>query len=166
MKKRILFGAAIAAALFASPVYAGGLWPTLPSTNGPLTGSEYVPADTGYANGAYPQTEAIPVQVIRASTYQQVTPLTGNTVAANSPTTLLDLTPAGTLAALTVTFPAAPVDGQSFKIFTTQILTALTLQAASGSGQTINGAVTTLGTANTGVEYFYDASAATWYRKG
>lgn len=162
MKKRILFGAAIAAALFGSAAYAGGLWPTLPQAT-QLTGSENIPADTGLPNGAYPQTEYLSLQQIGSIFMQQSSPLTGTTIVAANATQLVDVTPAGTLAALTIDLPVAPVNGQVFGVFSSQILTSLTLTAASG--QTIVGNSTTLiGAVNTHVEFVYQASNSTWYR--
>jgi hypothetical protein len=70
---------------------------------------------------------------------QPVTPTTGQTVAATSDNRdrMLTLTPAGTLAALTITFPtdAASRIGQQLCITTSQAITALTATA----GPTIGG---------------------------
>lgn len=95
-------------------------------------------------------------------TVQAATPTAGGTVTisdSNYDTTVI-LTPAGTLATLTVVLPAAPFNGQRVLITSTQIVTALTLDdgAANTSGATTALAV------NTAVEYVYRASNTTWYK--
>lgn len=69
-------------------------------------------------------------------------------------------TPAGTLAAGTVTLPAAPVDNQVVTIMSTAIITALTLNAGTAS---IVGNTTALA-ANVQVAYIYRKSNTTWYK--
>lgn len=85
---------------------------------------------------------------------QAVTPLTGATVSALG--SLLLLTPAGTLATLTIAFPSAQ-NGQYFTILTTAIVTALTVTNA-----TISGGSPTALAANTSYKYVYFNSV--WYR--
>lgn len=90
---------------------------------------------------------------------QYATPTTGSTVNANAGVEALMLNPAGTLATLTVALPVSPVDGQSFSISTTQIITALTITG------TIVGTLTTLSLG--GYAWFlYSATAAKWMRAG
>ena len=97
---------------------------------------------------------------------QRSAPTTGATVAvAASPVTaetMLMLTPAGTLAALTVQLPAAvnSTDGQRVRVFSTQTLTALAL---ASTGATFIGTTTTLA-ANTSVLYRYDGVLSAWVR--
>ena len=79
---------------------------------------------------------------------------TGATVSATG--SLLLLTPAGTLATLTVAFPSAQ-NGQYFTILSTQIVTALTVTNATISG----GAPTALA-ANSATKYIF--FSGTWYR--
>lgn len=71
------------------------------------------------------------------------------------------LTPAGTIATFTTTMPAAPLDKQEVWISTTQTITTWTLNP--NTGQTINGAPTTLG-ANTSVQFRYNLATTTWFR--
>ena len=73
----------------------------------------------------------------------------------------LYITPAGTLAALTVTLPTNGNSniGQTVTIFSTQIITSLTI---SGAGATVQGNVTTLA-ANAFVS-FRKVAANTWAR--
>lgn len=94
---------------------------------------------------------------------QTASPTTGQTVAATSDDKdrTLVLTPAGTLAALTITFPsnAASRLGQRFSVTTSQAITALSITA----GQTITGAPTTLA-ANDFIT-FQKIAASTWRRR-
>ncbi len=157
----LLTAAAIATAAHAAGLFSG--LPTVAAGTG-LTGAELSPADTSLSGGQTPQTELISTQQYRAATYQLVVPTTGNTVSANGPTQLLLLQPAGTLATLTVVMPSAPVDGQRFKVYSSQTLTALTVNPATG--QTINGTAITTLSAGTSFVYIYNGSNSTWYREG
>lgn len=93
--------------------------------------------------------------------YQTASPATGATVVmnANSIDGLLFLTPAGTLATLTVTLPTDGSSrlGQIRRLSSTQELTALTV-----NGATVLNSPTTL-TANNTVG-FQKVSAGTWMR--
>ena len=90
-------------------------------------------------------------------TYQYATPVTGSTVTLNPFTGSLLLNPAGTIAALTVVFPATPFDGEPLTIATTQTLTALTITSVKPLAYT----PTTL--AAGGMTTFrYGAAAALW----
>lgn len=95
---------------------------------------------------------------------QNATPLTGATVvmADNDNDGTLVVTPAGTIAALTVTLPteAASRIGQIERIVTSHIITSLTVNGAT----TIGGNVTTLA-ANAFVT-FQKVAANTWRRIG
>ncbi len=66
-----------------------------------------------------------------------------------------------TLAALSVTLPAAPIDGQEVTIATIPAITALTLNA--NTGQTIAGAPTAL-SANSAARFIFFATSALWAR--
>ena len=95
------------------------------------------------------------------STVQAATPTTGQTVVmtADARDRTLYLTPAGTLATLTVTLPADATSRvmQIARIATSQIITALT----------INGATTILATVTTlaiGSVTFQKVAASTWIR--
>jgi hypothetical protein len=121
------------------------------------TGSELMSVE-----GTGPQRTQVQMRQVRdASGYQKVVPLTGFSIQIASGSSVLQLTPAGTIAAGTVLFPLVPVDGQRLQIFSTAVVTALTLTPAAG--QTINGGVTTIG-ANGNVEYIYSASNTSWDR--
>lgn len=78
---------------------------------------------------------------------------------------LLLLTPAATYAAGTITLPALAEceDGQEVLVTCTQIVTALTV---SGNGATVNGAPTTLASANSFFKLRFDGVFDAWYRVG
>jgi hypothetical protein len=92
---------------------------------------------------------------------QYATPLTGTTVTSDGSQQLI-VNPAGTLLALTIDFPATPVDGQRFDIACTQIITGLTLTAAA----TILGTLTTFAAANATASWIYSTGASAWVRQG
>ena len=99
----------------------------------------------------------------RYKTIESVTPTAGTTITISDTTRYYVMTPAGTLATLTVKMPANPVDGQEVWITSTQILTALTHQA--NTGQTLRAALTTLAVDGRG-GWVYKLSNTTWYRIG
>ena len=138
--------------------------PGPPST----TGFETFPVDTNLPNGQQPQTALLSTRLVGAGATQYQIPLTGAalTVAFNETTLLLE--PAGTLATLSVTLPTLAsglIDGQTWRIATTQTITALTLTA--GTGTTIATGCTAI-TISTivpyGCEYQFRAATAKWYR--
>ena len=93
---------------------------------------------------------------------QYAAPLTGTTVQVQNGSTWLILTPAGTLAALTLQMPvqSTVTDGQEVLVNTTQTITALTL---AGNGAAIVGAPTTLA-ANGSFRLRYEPVLKTWYK--
>lgn len=100
-------------------------------------------------------TAAKPVQ-------QFAVPLTGTTVTVTTGDSWLVITPAGTLAALTISLPTDRTDGETVLVNSTQILTSLTV---SGAGTTVVGGPTTLA-ANGFFEMRYTATLNAWYRTG
>lgn len=94
---------------------------------------------------------------------QLVVPLTAFTITPNNNTTLLFLSPAGTLATGTITFPAAPSDGETFCWMSTQTQTGVTMTA--NTGQSVVGTAVTAGVAGTQYCWTYVNATATWYRK-
>lgn len=100
-------------------------------------------------------TSAKPVQQFAA-------PTTGQTVTVATGDTWLLITPAGTLAALTVTLPTDRTDGEIVRVTSSQILTSLTV---GGAGTTVNGAPATLA-ANGFFEMAYSETLNAWYRVG
>lgn len=91
---------------------------------------------------------------------QYASPATGATVTVGNTgqNTRLILSPAGTIATLTIALDATPADQQTLSVSSTQTITALTL-----SGGTVSGAPTTMGAA-TPFRLQYDAVALVWHR--
>ena len=190
LKKLLLAGFAIV--MTASVVAIAQQWPNIPIVGGAsycsstvnntcvntvpagpaLTGNETVPADTNISGGSTPQTVKVHIGSLGAGLFTLSVPLSGDSITVTSVTRQLVVNPAGTIGALTVVFPAVTnlVHGQRFGLCTTQIVTALTLTA--GSGTTISGGVTALAVpATTGAascpEWIYSRTSATagvWYR--
>lgn len=140
---------------------------TRPAGTSQITGNEQIPADTGSAN--QPFTVLIPSSSLGAGPYAYNAPLTGASITVTSPTRRLILEPAGTIAALTVVMPAATAlnDNQLFGLCTTQIVTALTVTAGSGT-TVLNAPTAMLVPVATGgascVEWVYRQSNTSWYR--
>jgi hypothetical protein len=126
-----------------------------------------------YSPGA--QVASVAVASLRdARGYFKAVPTTGQTLTvggtvgcspvsatAGSCVSILQMTPAGTLTTLTIKTPLYPVDGEVMEIFSTAAISTLTMTAQTG--QTLNGALTSL-TANTGGAWVYSASNLTWDR--
>lgn len=188
MLKRLLL-AGFAIALTASAVAIAQQWPNIPIVGGAsycastvnavcvstipagpaLTGDETIPADTNVV-GSGPATVKIDVNTLGAGPYQYNAPLTGASLTLTAKQRRLILEPAGTIAALTVTFPAATAlqDNQLMGICSTQTVTALTLTAGAGTTITSNPTILTLSTTTA---YCYEfvyrqltSSTGTWYR--
>lgn len=96
--------------------------------------------------------------------YAYATPLTGTTVTFPSgPGERIQvLDPAGGLAALTVNLPAAPQDGDTCELMSSQVITALTVNAPAGA--TVNGNSFTM-SPNSGASWMYRSANTTWYRR-
>ena len=99
-----------------------------------MTGIETVPADTNIGSSGV-QSGKIPIVELGAGKTVVSTNLTGETVTVDAATRQLILTPAGTIAALTVNLPAATgvITGQRIGICSTQIVTTLTMGAGTGN---------------------------------
>lgn len=91
---------------------------------------------------------------------QFAAPTTGQTVTITTGDTWLLLTPAGTLATLTVTLPTDRTDGEIVRVTSSQILTALTVD---GAGTTVNGAPTAMA-AEGFFTMAYSETLNAWYR--
>lgn len=76
-------------------------------------------------------TKKISMQTLRATRTVVVAPLTATTVTIANGTETQIINPAGTIAALTIAFPAGVVDGQVLDIVFTQIVTSITTSGAS-----------------------------------
>ena len=95
--------------------------------------------------------------LIQAYDYQVLTTGFSYTFAAG--TQVLVINPAGTLATGTITMPAAPCDGMSIPVESTQQVTALTM---SGHGGTVVGAAVQL-IPNQPLSWVYRSTGTTWY---
>lgn len=134
-----------------------------------LTGDETLIVNTNISGGASPQTALVDVTTLGAGPYQYAAPATGETLTLTAKQRRLIIEPSTTLATLGITFPASTglTDGQLMGACTTQIVTALTVTA--GSGTTVNNKPTALlvpvttGGASC-VEWVYRATNTTWYR--
>ena len=93
---------------------------------------------------------------------QIAAPTTGATVTATNDVLNLIVNPAGTLATLTINFPAPSADGQEFDICFSQIVTALTLTAVSPATTIIGGI--SAGAVGGYAGFVYDSASLTWYR--
>ena len=89
------------------------------------------------------------------------TPVTGFSYTVPAKTVGTVFSPAATLLTGTITMPAAPVDGMTVSLSTTQAITTLTLNA--NVGQSISNAVATFAVGGT-ASYLYRASNTMWYR--
>lgn len=142
---------------------------TIPAGPTALTGNETFPMDTNLTQGQYPATMAVQPRSIGAGPYQYAAPLTGASLTLTAQQRRLMLEPAGTIAALTVVWPAAAglIDNQTMGICTRQIVTALT--TTNGAGATVLDAPTALtaplttGAASC-IEWVYRISNTSWYR--
>jgi hypothetical protein len=86
---------------------------------------------------------------------------TGGTSTVPNGATWMNVTPAATIATYTFVMPASPMPNQPVTFSTTQTITALTVNA--NTGQTINGAPTTLA-ANAAITFRWDQQHASWNR--
>lgn len=140
---------------------------TIPAGPSVLTGNELIPADTGLPQGQSPQTVLVSMASLGALPYQYEAPLTGASITVASTTGKLILGPAGTIATLTVVFPAASTlaDGQTLEVGTSNTVTALTI--TPGSGTTVSNtptALTVSTTASYGYKFIYRTANTNWYR--
>lgn len=163
---KFLAAAVLAVALAAPLARAGGTYEQYP-LGGATTGAETFAADTNLSGGRNPQTAKYTFQQLGLGAMQYAAPLTGATVAVAAGTTNLVLDPAGTIATLTLTLPAATAlqDGQILRISSSQTVTALTV--TPGSGTTVSNtptAITISATGPYGYEFVYRAANTKWYR--
>lgn len=142
---------------------------TVPAGPTALTGAETLVVDTHLPSGQSPQTVAVDISTLGAGPYQYNAPLTGASITVLPGSRRLVLEPAGTIAALTVVFPAAALltDNQVLGLCSTQVVTALTL--TGGTGSTILNGPTALAIppatgAGTCYEWVYRVANTSWYR--
>ncbi len=92
---------------------------------------------------------------------QTASPATGATVTCTANKPGLELTPAGTIATLTIDLPSAPIDGQWYFVDTSQIITATTFRDAGGTAGNVPGGPTTLA-AGKGARFRYSLAQTKW----
>lgn len=142
---------------------------TVPAGPSIVTGSELIPADTGLANGAPPQTVTLTLGSLNAL------PLLVSTIPTNVTATVSASNISGgvvfhstaTVTAATITLPAAPIDGQQYAIQSDQTITTLVVTATAASGASIQKAPTVITpstTASYGYRYLYNAALNSWLR--
>ncbi len=140
-----------------------------------LTGNETIIANTNLAGGGNPQTGILSLNSMGAGKLQVTTPVTGDTITVDAVTRQLVVTPAGTIAALGVTLPAAGdllYNGQRFGLCGTQIVTAVTMTAGTGNtfGTTVTSQAMLIPIVTGGascMEWTYSKTSSTagvWYR--
>lgn len=141
---------------------------TIPAGPPILTGTELVPADTGLAGGASPQTVVIPMASLNAL------PILVSTIPTNVTATLSATNLQGgvifhstaTVTAATVSLPPSPIDGQQYAITADRTITTLIVTATT-AGQAITNAPTTIVssvTAPFGYRFLYNLALNTWLR--
>jgi hypothetical protein len=159
MNKRIAaFIAASAALLVAGYVVAQVIVvPQVTTLNPNNDVVQVIPNGAPAANEVY----ATPALLTNVYGYNKSVPLTGATFTFGKNVTYASINPAGTIAAYTITLAANPSDGARNCLFSTQIVTSLTVNA--NTGQSINSAASAM-TANGTVCYIFSLSNATWDR--
>ncbi len=93
---------------------------------------------------------------------QRVAPASGDTVQLTAATTAAVLDPPAPIAALTLTLPPQPVDGQRVDVVCGQTITTLTVQTLFGQVQRFS--PTTSCGPEAGRSYRYAAAGAAWFR--
>jgi hypothetical protein len=94
---------------------------------------------------------------------QYSAPLTGAGITVKNNTSAVVIEPIGTIAALGLALPAAPVDNQVVSVSTTQTITALTTSAAAPTGVNVSLVPTTM-LANSQFSMIYRLANNKWYR--
>jgi len=91
---------------------------------------------------------------------QRVSPLTGATIVVPGADAVIIVTPAGTIAALTIQFPATGLlDGNKIELGSSQIITALTF-----TGATVLGAPAAVPQAFGNAGFIWSEADTVWYR--
>ena len=133
-----------------------------------LTGNELIPADTTLANQV-PATVYIPMAALNAlpAAFPQFGNATGTntfTVSSNVGHVILSST-SGLLSSTTMTFPAAPIDGQQLTLSSTGTITTFAVSANVGQSSFNNPTIVTAITTGTyGYGWIYRAANTSWYR--
>lgn len=145
---------------------------TTPAGPTAITGAETIPADTNLTQGRNPQTIQIPMAALNALPIAYTTTLTPatatNTITAVSSDGGVVIIGSAALSPTTITLPPSPLDGQQYRISSTQTIATLTVSGATGATvNTAPTAITPSATASYGYTLRYRATTATtgvWYR--
>jgi len=154
--KKLLLGAVLALAGI------GGAWaqaPTLPQVTS-VGATDLFQDFVGGAPSAA-STFATAAQISGPQGYVKAVPLTAFSLAFANGQSWYLIAPVGTLATGTFTLAPNPGNGQRNCMRSTQTQTAVTIQVAAGSGQTITNVATAM-TANTTYCYIFNQPTGTW----
>jgi len=107
----------------------------------------------------------VPVSALRdGAQYVYNVPLTGFTLVMTAEQSVVSLNPAGTLPAGTVTLPPTLVDGKIVSIFSSQIITSMTLNTSNGATFVPAFGTTFFASVNLSVSFIYDKANNQWHR--
>ena len=154
--KKLLAGLAAAALLCAGIAYAQITLPQVTSV-GPTDLFQDVVSGQPTGGNQY----ATAAQINGPQGYVKAVPLTAFSLSFANGQTWYLINPAGTLATGTFTLSPNPGQGQRNCVRSTQIQTAVTIQVASGSGQTITSVITAMA-ANTTYCYIFNQPTGVW----
>lgn len=110
----------------------------------------------------------IPLSALRdGAQYSYTVPTTGFTIAMTAEQSVLSLNPAGTLANGVVTLPPTLYDGKIVTIFSSQVVTSLTLATSNGATFVPAASTGLFGTITNGgvsISFVYDLANNQWHR--
>lgn len=135
-------------------------WMVVPAAGSVAAYGQYIPGQAIIQNGS-----GVAIGGTNfCFTYDYFTPLTGATVIVTQGYSVV--APAGTIAALTVSLPNMPYPGQVVRLTFTQIVTALTINAGTGTAPAgtaaIVGTAVTAAAVGTHVAYMYEVTLNSW----
>jgi hypothetical protein len=143
---------------------------SIPAGPSVVTGTELVPADTGLAGGASPQSVVLPMAALNALplTFTSLTPATATNVITPAATSGgVVILASSALSPTTVYLPSSPIDGQQFRLSSGATIASLTMATAGGSGQSVLNSPTALTASTTaayGYLFVYHAANTSWAR--
>lgn len=135
---------------------------TAPAGPTSLTGNELYIVQTNVAGTQQPQSVYVPQVLAAAGAYSVVVPVTTNNVVVPTNISTLIISPAGTIAALTLTMPVGEADGSIVTVLFTATVTTLTV-AANGSA-TFSSTPPTTALNGASLTYMYNATLNEWFK--
>jgi len=123
------------------------------------TGALQVSGGLGLSGTAFIGGGLLAQSTVSFANAQFSTPVSGSTIVSNGNPTIL-IGGATTLPALTIAFPASPVDGQLFRVNCNPAVTALTVSSATFPS---NGSAPTTLTAGQILRYIYNTPSGFWW---